>query len=215
MDKLELQNKLSRIPGVIGANIAISNDEINEVHVLADDSRKAKEIMLDTKSLLSVELQQPIDFRIISVAQISKEEALQKRKNPGQLPRLLLLAAYIKRTSGNGYEGVVELKLEDRDIIGKAPSSNGREGVAEAVTRALCNALGELMPSYTFRAKIMSAYEYIIAEVVTLRNSTNEPEELVGAVKASGDPPWDAAKAILSALNRRLGYLILDEVHSA
>jgi fructose-bisphosphate aldolase class 1 len=79
----------------------------------------------------------------------------------------------------------------------------------------LCNALGELIPSYTFRAKVVVVHEYTIAEVVTLKNSTNEPDELVGVVKTSGDPPWDAAKAVLSALNRRLGYLILDSYSRA
>jgi hypothetical protein len=119
MDKLGLQNKLSRIPGVIGANITITNDEINEVHVLADDSRKAKEIMLDTKSLLSVELQRAIDFRIISVAQLNKEEAMQKQTNLFQPPRLVLLAAYIGVHQETVMKGLLSLNSKVATSLAK------------------------------------------------------------------------------------------------
>ena len=71
MTRDELNSHLCRIPGVLGANVVFDESgDLDEVHIMADCSRSAREIMLDAKSVLFVCLKSPIDFRKISVARI-------------------------------------------------------------------------------------------------------------------------------------------------
>jgi hypothetical protein len=209
MDRNQLNSQLTRIPGVIGSNILFSDDSLSEVHILADQTRKAKEIMLDAKALLSVVLQQPIDFRIISIAQIDPEENTDNQ-NPFYThpPRLVIQAAYLKRLNKSFCEGVVDLMLGDQNILGRYRGINGSESMPEIICKAFSDALRELLPSHVFVSKVQFLSSYCLAEVQLSSVSTGETEEFVGAVKATGDQPWDVAKAILSAVNRRLEWLL-------
>lgn len=212
MDRAELQSQLTTIPGVLGVNLAWGPEEsLAEVHVLADQSRKAREVMLDVKSLLSVVLQQQIDFRIISVAQVDSSRANANIDDEFRPPRVSLTAAYVKRLSGNLTEGVVELRLADEEIVGRSRST-GVESLGYIIARAFADALHDLLPSYNIRPRLHMSGGYCVADVQVMNTMTGESEDLVGAVKMTGDQSWDVSRAILSALNRRLEMLLLARV---
>lgn len=210
MDRVDLQSQLSLIPGVLGANLTVGpNDTLNEVHVLADQTRKAREVMLDVKSLLSVALQQQIDFRIISVAQVdtSRSEVAASTES-AFAARLVLTAAYTRRLHGNSVEGVVEMRSGDEEIVGRCKSKHGGEPVEETMSRAFADALKDVLPSHALRSRVHFMSSYCIADVQLIHTLSGETDEMVGAVKVSGDQPWDICRAVLSSLNRRLELLM-------
>ena len=210
MDRADLQSQLNLIPGVLGANLSLGpNETLTEVHVLADQSRKAREVMLDVKSLLSVALQQQIDFRIISVAQVdtSRSEVAATSDSLNRL-RLVLVAAYMRRLSGTATEGVVELRAGDEEIVGRCRAQHGAEPVTDTMARAFADALKDVLPSHAMRSRVQFMSSYCIADVQLLHTLSGETDDMVGAVKSSGDQPWDICRAVLSSLNRRLEVLM-------
>ena len=70
MDNFE--NQIVQLEGVISANISLKeNGEIDEIHVIADKSRNPKNIVRDIETLFHVNLNQEIDHKKISIAQLN------------------------------------------------------------------------------------------------------------------------------------------------
>lgn len=215
----ELNAKLCRIPGVLGANVVFDErGDLDEVHIMADCSRPAKEIMLDAKSVLFVCLKMPIDFRKISVARIDTtaepagEAPQPPERTSGEAPRVMLTAAYVKRLSSERYQVVVELKLGEELISGSSDGASGREPIQRVAASATIGALSTLLPKAHITTQIELLGSYCIADLVVTDEQSPYGHNLIGAVKSTGDIPWDVSRAILKALNRRLGPAILEHL---
>jgi hypothetical protein len=217
MQREELNAKLCRIPGVLGANVVFDESgDLDEVHIMADCSRPAKEIMLDAKSVLFVCLKTPIDFRKISVARIDTtvEEAEEASQRPeraeGEGPRVMLTAAYVKRLSSERYQVVIELKLGEKLISGSSEGAGGSEPIQRVAASAVLNALSALLPKSHIMSRIELLGSYCIADLVITDEQSPYGHNLIGAVRTTGDMPWDVSRAILKALNRRLSPVITE-----
>jgi hypothetical protein len=217
MTRDELNSHLCRIPGVLGANVVFDESgDLDEVHIMADCSRSAREIMLDAKSVLFVCLKSPIDFRKISVARIdtSSDAAGDKSEANGssgrQPSRVMLVASYVKRLSSERFQVVVELKLGDKPITGSSDGTVGHESVQQVSASATVNALSTLLPGAQIAAQIQVIGSYCIADIVMTDEENPHGLSLVGAVKFTGDIPWDVSRAVLKALNRKLSLAIVD-----
>jgi hypothetical protein len=218
----ELNAKLCRIPGVLGANVVFDErGDLDEVHIMADCSRAAKEIMLDAKSVLFVCLKTPIDFRKISVARIDTtaepagEVPQLSGQARGEVPRVMLTAAYVKRLSSERYQVVVELKLGEELLSGSGDGVSRREPIQRVAAAATLGALSRLLPAAHITAQIELLGSYCIADLVVTDEQSPYGHNLVGAVKSTGDIPSDVSRAILKALNRRLGPAILEYLAAA
>ena len=69
----EIEYFLNGIKSVISSKVITDpNNEICEIHVLADNSRHSKQIARDIRTALLSKLNMDIDYKIISVAQIDR-----------------------------------------------------------------------------------------------------------------------------------------------
>lgn len=217
MTRDELNHNLCRIPGVLGANVVFDeNGEISEAHIMADCSRSAREVMLDAKSVLFVCLKAPVDFRKISVARIDTTAEVPSEgfrvvnRADGEPVRIMLVAAYVKRVTSERYQVIVELKLEDRPILGSSEGVVGRELVQQVAASAVTSALSTLLPDTHIVTQIELLGSYCIADIILTDGKNPHGLNLIGAVRYTGDMPWDVSRAVLKALNRRLSLANTD-----
>lgn len=74
-DNMELEiieNNIERIESVVSCKIVLGeNDVIDEIHIVSNDTRGAKQIARDIQSVLIATYNIPIDYKKISIAQIS------------------------------------------------------------------------------------------------------------------------------------------------
>lgn len=208
----EIEDKIKKIPGVLGCNLFFDGDELREVHILADLKRPAKDIMLDAKSVIVVTLNSSFDFRKISVARIDTEaESFTiSRRSSSLMPanRVILIASYTKRAEGNKFQGVVELKIKGEIITGTATGVLGESSVHELIGRAFSDAIRNADLKITVFPRIEMVSSYCVAEVLMISDDLKEHQSLVGTVRLSGDTPMDVSRAILQAINRQLELMI-------
>ncbi len=208
----EIEDKIKKIPGVLGCNLFFDGDELKEVHILADLKRPAKDIMLDAKSVIVVTLNAPFDFRKISVARIDTESehfARGRRSSPlisGN--RVVLIASYTKRAEGNKFEGVVELKIKGELVTGTAIGVLGETPVHELIGRAFSDAIRKAELKVMVFPRIEMVSSYCVAEVLMISEDLKDHQNLVGTVRLTGDTPMDVSRAILQAINRQLELMI-------
>lgn len=218
----ELSNNLCRIPGVLGANVVFDESgELDEVHIMADCSRPAREVMLDAKSVLFVCLKSPIDFRKISVARIdtsadaTDEGLAATSRSSEESVRIMLVASYVKRLSSEQYQVVVELRLGDKSITGSSEGTVGCEPVQQVSASAAVDALSTLLPGVCIASQVQLLGSYCIADLVVTDEKNPHGLNLVGAVKCTGDMPWDVSRAVLKALNRKLSLAVVDYINAS
>ncbi len=81
--KLAVEEIVSKLPGVHGARIVNDEDgEMVEIHVLADVSKPAKQLVRDIETAIFAASGVKIDRKIVSIAQIaldSEEKRLPQR----------------------------------------------------------------------------------------------------------------------------------------
>ena len=81
MDLSNIENGLEMIDSVVSCKIVTNgSDQIHEIHIVSDDTRGAKQVARDVQSVLVANYNIPIDYKKISIAQIS-DKSLKKAKN--------------------------------------------------------------------------------------------------------------------------------------
>lgn len=76
MNIKEIENFLKKINSIICARIVLEENEIKEIHIVADMRKNPKQLSRDIQSVLITKFNINIDHKIISVAQIDNEEIL-------------------------------------------------------------------------------------------------------------------------------------------
>jgi hypothetical protein len=73
METKEIESYLNRINSVITSRIIHDGDQIKEVHVVSDLTRNPKQVTRDVESVLISQFDLPIDYKMISIAQVDGE----------------------------------------------------------------------------------------------------------------------------------------------
>ncbi len=76
MDKKEIEKFLPSLKSVMSCKIIEDKNEIQEIHVLADSSRNPKQICRDIQSVLMSRYNIDVDYKKISIAQVSESMTL-------------------------------------------------------------------------------------------------------------------------------------------
>lgn len=80
----ECENLIRRIRDVLAVNIVLGEQkEIDEIHVLAEDGRNAKQIVRDIETLMQVEYGIDLDHKKVSIVQLNPSQKLTKEKKSG------------------------------------------------------------------------------------------------------------------------------------
>jgi hypothetical protein len=70
METKEIESFLNRINSVITSRIIHEGDDIKEIHIVSDLTRNPKQVTRDVESILVSQFNLPIDYKMISVAQV-------------------------------------------------------------------------------------------------------------------------------------------------
>ena len=196
---------IERLPGVLGAEFALENGAVREVHILSDQSRGPKQIVRDIQSAMLAKFQVELDHRIISVAQIPGSCLRREGQRRLVCERLELSAGR------DGSAAVVHLSLDGSPYVGRSACDLSAAGRMRAIAQATVEALNLLLsPECRFvlddvRRTPMGDRQAVLVGLHLKRSG--KTEALLGACYEGEDPNFSAALATLDAVNRRLPTL--------
>jgi hypothetical protein len=198
----DCENLIKQIRDVISVSI-VTNDkkEIEEIHVLAEDSRNAKQLVRDIETLFRVEYDIDLDHKKISVVQLHKNQHFANGNR-------LKFSAFHFSLQGTQLEVTVEITSAKRSCEGKCSGINSRLNclrlVADATVQALNNFVDTgccLMLDHV-QCVSLGGKDLVLTALTYVQGSVEE--SLVGSALVRNDEKEAAARATLSALNRRV-----------
>ena len=198
----ECENLIKQIRDVISANIVLGEGkEIEEIHVLAEETRNAKQLVRDIETLLRVEYGIDLDHKKVSIVQLSKNHKAFQGKR-------LKFSAIQYSLQGTQIEALVELTSAKRSCQGKScgvnSSSNRLRLFAEATIEAVSSYLD--VNSNVFLEDVVQhkvGNRNLISAALTYIQGPVE-ECLIGSALIKQDEKEAVVRATLSALNRRV-----------
>jgi hypothetical protein len=209
----DIEGTLSRLRGVLSVRVVRDErDDIQEVHVLAEPTRHAKQIGRDIESALFSEFGIRIDHRKISIAQTRETEALL----PADMRLKFLSIDYtIDRTSARARVAIG--KGEETYIGVSSTGAGGNVNQEQLVARATLEAVqeflratvlanGELVLEFRDFTSAQASERKFFSVTVRVHDMTGELD-LIGSAIVRDDPWRAAACATLDAVNRKLSTL--------
>lgn len=206
----ELEDELCRLSGVHAVRIVGDRSgRPIEVHVLADPTKPAKQIVRDVRAVAQTVFGIELDHRIVSVAQLNTND--QNTPVGIELPRSEVRA----RVSSINIEAVglraevrVVLVENDRELTGFAEGSVASAARPQLVAAAALDAVRQGEPAaeaiHITNAEISRIGSNRVAIVTVVY--VDPPSELVvsGSAIVRRDRDDAVARALLDATNRRL-----------
>lgn len=200
MDILDIQEAINKIDGVINTKVVSENDNIQEVHILANNLRAPKQIVRDIESFLLASFDYRIDRKVISIAQIQTDEskAIKRIKYDG----------ISMNTSGNIVECSVKLIYEEQEYSASETAiktaDNKRRIVAASTIKVVEAILGHASLFDIQDVLVNTSRNTTIVSVIVNMVVGDNEEVLVGSAVVKNDINESIAKAALDAVNRRV-----------
>jgi hypothetical protein len=195
MDYREIEETLARLPSVNAVRVTGDPSHIREVHVLAAPDKAAKQVVRDVQTLVLARFGIDLDRRIISVVQISPDRIRTEEDRPAiigvhEIPEgARTTVAVTLRWHGEEYAGTATARLR---LVG------------EAALRAVERIVGdEALALDAVGAPAVGMRRVMVAVVVG--TGPHGEEISVGSALSQGDDGEAAVRAVLDALNRRIG----------
>jgi signal transduction histidine kinase len=198
----DLEKLIKQIRDVVSVNIVIGeNREIEEIHVLAEETRNAKQIVRDIETLLRVECGLELDHKKVSIVQLNRElSAFQ--------PRRLKCSALQFHLQDAKMEAMVEIASPKRSCQGKSSGISSRTNRLRLVAEATIQALQPFIePGSSVILEDVNQFtsggrQFVAVTVTYVRGAAEEA--LVGSALVRQEEKETVVRATLAALNRRL-----------
>ena len=213
----ELEEELRQLSGIIAASVVTGPDASPlEIHVLAEPGKPAKQLVRDVQSYALARHGIEIDHRIVSVVQLGVEEVTSSvsvlRDDPESsvedvAPRVVISEIAV-RTAGAESEASVTLTHAGAVFEGRLVGPSAHSVRARLVAGATLQALSELLGATADveSATVLDNGTHAVAVVVLSVMVPRFGEQTVsGSAVVRGDESDAVARAVLDALNRRLG----------
>jgi len=223
----DLEESIRQIPGVRAVSVVTdAQAQPKEVHVLAAPGKPAKQIVRDVQSLAMAQFDIDLDHRIVSVVQIEDESALDPAASELLDPSdtevsvaedvLQEIEAQARpviteigvRSTDSEIEVEVRLELDEDTFVGIERGAAAASARPRLVASATVSALDELLgvPAGVESAAVVDTGTHTVALVVlTLSIPRIGPQSVAGSAVVRGDETDAVARAVLAAVNRRLG----------
>lgn len=222
----DLEESIRQIPGVRAVSVVTdAQAHPTEVHVLAAPGKPAKQVVRDVQSLAMAQFDLDLDHRIVSVVQIEDEPgqvavdagdiAVEVDQEPADQvlqeieaqarPEISEIGV---RSTGSEIEVEVRLTLDGDTFVGIERGAAAASARARLVASATVSALDELLgiPAAVESAAVVETGTHAVALVVlTLSVPRLGAQSVAGSAVVRGDETDAVARAVLSAVNRRLG----------
>lgn len=200
MDFASIRDMIAKIEGVLNVKVVNENEELLEVHILANSLRAPKQIVRDIESALLAAFDYRIDRKIISIAQIQTEDNDPIRR--------VRYSGIDFKTEGSALECSVRLTHDGEEyeepVTLVKTVANAKRIVAEAAIKTIEKILGQ---AYLFSVEdvISSTSRNITYITVIVSMVIDDREELmIGSAIVKNDINEAIAKAALDAVNRRI-----------
>lgn len=222
----DLEESIRQIPGVRAVSV-VTDAQANptEVHVLAAPGKPAKQVVRDVQSLAMAQFDIDLDHRIVSVVQIEDdpgatsvlesspagdedvEETVQVLEEIEAQARPEITEIGV-RSTGAEIEVEVRLTLDGDTFVGIERGAAAASARPRLVASATMSALDELLgiPAAVESAAVVETGSHAVALVVlTLSVPRLGAQSVAGSAVVRGDETDAVARAVLAAVNRRLG----------
>lgn len=200
---IEMERKIERIEGVRTSRIVPTpgHQDIDEIHIIAHPGRHPKQVVRDIESLLLVDFGWSIDYRKISLVQISEEDLAAT-----WVKRPRLISVDVTPHQQNSVK--VTLMKRNGEEITASYTAKGEETLASVAAQACLQAVKKIVADPP-ELKLQGMGKTSIAgkEVLVLwvtPSTSPIANDLLGACFVREDESTTAALAVLHAVNRRL-----------
>lgn len=200
----EMESLVQKLDGVIAVKfVADEDDNLEEVHVLADRIKSPKQLSRDIQSAVSAAFGYHVSHSIISIAQI-EEDAVREKPAPGRLK----ISGFHISYSDSEFSAGVTLEIGGQKYEGSSRNT-GRTGsrsrsVAVACVNAVNGYLGnEVFSLYDIQKITVGAHSATVV-AVTYSNGGRDEQVLTGTSIIRDDEYFAAIRAVLDAVNRIL-----------
>jgi len=222
----DLEESIRQIPGVRAVSVVTdAQAQPREVHVLAAPGKPAKQIVRDVQSLAMAQFDIDLDHRIVSVVQIEDDgSGEQSTGETIDLTEAGVTAVEVLeeieaqarpviteigvRSTGSEIEVEVRLELDGDTFVGIERGAAAATARARLVASATISALDELLglPAAVESAAVVDTGTHSVGLVVlTLSIPRVGAQSVAGSAVVRGDETDAVARAVLAAVNRRLG----------
>ncbi|MCB2297470.1 hypothetical protein [Clostridium tagluense] len=193
----EMINKLN---GVTSTKIIHQDNDIQEIHILANTLRAPKQIVRDIESILLTSFDYRIDRKVISIAQIETDDC--------DHIKIIKFGGISLNVQPNMLECSVKLLYEEEEFfvtqVGIKTVANRKKIVAKATIDAVEKILGQVF-IFDLQDVISTTNSDITFISVLVNMVINESEEtVVGSAIVKNDINEAIAKATLVAINGRV-----------
>lgn len=199
----EMQSALGRIRGIVASRVVVDDDQVSQVHVLAEAKRSPKQIVRDVESLCAVQFGVRIDHRKISVAQI---ESQSSHHQPIQRPQIQSIRLVIE---GRIVRVHVAVSLGEQVFEGTAEGIDGQSRryrtAAAAGLKALEAYLGGSNSLYLDDLASFQVGEWNGLVAGVLKVNARGEELLVGSALVKTEKLDAAVQAVFDAVVSNLG----------
>lgn len=210
----DMEQLICQLPSVLKCAVSVNDwGAVEEIHVLSGLDRTPKQIVRDVESALLAEWNLRIDHKRISVAQITTDDTAGN-SGPGLAPRLRVIeyhleadalnhGAYSRVVFGWGEEEASRVKGEWR---GRCLPNQYSEALAWAAVEAINRLPGLESPIVMNELRsITLANRPVVMVALTQYDRRRRPVLLVGTAEAHMDSQGASVRAVLDAVNRRVG----------
>ena len=200
LDVRAMESAINKIRGVYAAQVITSDDNVEEIHVIASPLRKPKQIVRDIESMLLVHFSVRVDYRRISLVQMQEERLFQAEGRP----RLVA----VRNIEGPNRRAEVEMERDGHLYLGVAHgldlSIDTARLVSMATIEAMQQVLGEHVTYQINEVEQLSINQMRVIVVAVTLDFGNSREKLLGICQVHDEIAEAAARATLNAVNRRL-----------
>ncbi|MEW8996182.1 hypothetical protein [Clostridium sp.] len=200
MDFVSFEDVIAKIQGVTHSKVVYNDEEVEEVHIIANTIRSPKQIVRDIESALLAIFDYRIDRKLISIAQIDTGETKSIKR--------IRYEGISLEVKDNNVRCEVRLAMDDDVYMSTetaiGTSINRRRVVAKATVSAVEEMIGQVSAFDVEDIVINSIRD--ISYVTVIVNMINDVAEevLIGTAIVRNDMNEAIAKATLDAINRRI-----------
>lgn len=196
-----IEELINKVKGVLSNKVVAKDNEIKEIHVLADNTRNPKQVARDVQSVIMAQFGIELNYKVVSVAQIDTGEAFQSELR-------LIFSNYSFINSGLTSEANVTLLRGNEIFEGHAEGPNTSGNKYRIIANATLDCVTKMISkNHMFLLEDIDMF-YIAKSrivVVGVTHATNNMEELLtGSSLIKKDEGEAVVKATLDAINRRI-----------
>ncbi len=193
----KIKEEIEALNSIISCKIT-GDENIDEIHIIADRKREAKKIVRDIETIVMVNRDEEINHKKISIAQLNTDGRGHSRK-------IKIISIYQEHDTSICH---IELSINGEKVKKKVKGTK-EDSLPLIVARGIITIIeeyigfkGKLRVENVFTTGINN--EILLLQLLLLYDNFTAKEKLLGAVYINQNLPLAAGKACLKALNRKI-----------